>query len=72
MIGLQPFCIASVDNHGQTSTQYCQMIVVGGTNPTLYTPTFVQGTASPVGTVMITQQRFSIQGKNFLTISFHI
>jgi hypothetical protein len=72
MIGLQPFCIASVDNNGQMSTQSCVMIMVGGTNPALYTPTFVQGTASPVGSVMITQERFSIQGKNIFTISFHI
>jgi hypothetical protein len=49
------------------------MIVVDstGTYPSFYTPQFVQGTASPVGTVMATQTRFSIQGKNFFTISFN-
>ncbi|CAF0859676.1 unnamed protein product [Adineta ricciae] len=59
--GLQPFCVASVDNNGQTSSQYCIMIAVGTVNPVLPAPRFVQGTASPVGTVMSTQLRFSIQ-----------
>ncbi len=72
IIGLQPFCVAAVDNHGQASNQYCLMILVDstGTNPGFYTPTFIQGTASPVGTVMSTQTRFSIQGKHFFTMSF--
>ncbi|CAF3831836.1 unnamed protein product [Rotaria sp. Silwood1] len=60
-IGLQPFCIAAIDNNGQTSNQYCVMIAVGATNPYIVAPTFVQGTASPLGTVMATQSRFSIQ-----------
>ncbi|CAF3788093.1 unnamed protein product [Rotaria sp. Silwood1] len=59
--GLQPFCIAAVDNNDQTSSQYCVMIAVGASNPSIITPTFVQGTASPLGTVMATQSRFSIQ-----------
>ncbi|CAF1084264.1 unnamed protein product [Rotaria sordida] len=59
--GLQPFCIAAVDNNGQTSSQNCVMIAVGATNPSIIAPTFVQSTASPVGTVMPTQSRFSIQ-----------
>ncbi len=72
IIGLQPFCVAAVDNHGQASDQYCVMILVDstGANPGFYAPTFIQGTASPVGTVMSTQTRFSIQGKNFFTMSF--
>ncbi|CAF4972660.1 unnamed protein product, partial [Rotaria sp. Silwood1] len=59
--GLQPFCIAAVDNNGQTSNQWCVMIAVGASNPSISIPTFVQGTASPLGTVMATQSRFSIQ-----------
>ncbi|CAF3417532.1 unnamed protein product, partial [Rotaria sp. Silwood2] len=59
--GLQPFCIAAVDNNGQTSVQHCVMIAVGASNPYIITPTFVQSTASPLGTVMATQSRFSIQ-----------
>ncbi len=72
-LGLQPFCIAAVDNHGQTSAQYCVMfaVTVGGNyNPYLVAPTFVQSTASPIGTVMATQTIFSIEGKDFLKISF--
>ncbi len=61
--------MAAVDNHGQTSNQYCVMIMVGGVNPILYTPSFVQSTASPVGTVMATHTRFSIQGNNSFTLS---
>ncbi|CAF4199097.1 unnamed protein product, partial [Rotaria sp. Silwood2] len=61
ILGLQPFCIAAVDNNGQTSNQYCVMIAVGVSNPYIIAPSFVQSTASPVGTVMATQSRFSIQ-----------
>jgi hypothetical protein len=68
LTGLQPFCVAAVDNHGQTSSPACVMIMVGSTNPGLYTPSFVQGTASPVGTVMATQTMFSIQGMNLFTL----
>ncbi|CAF3207205.1 unnamed protein product, partial [Rotaria sp. Silwood2] len=70
--GLQPFCIAAVDNNGQTSDQHCVMIAVGASNPYIITPRFVQSTASPLGTVMATQSRFSIeiQSKDFSTISW--
>ncbi|CAF3292107.1 unnamed protein product, partial [Rotaria sp. Silwood2] len=64
ILGLQPFCIAAVDNNGQTSNQYCVMIAVGVSNPYIIAPSFVQSTASPVGTVMATQSRFSIQSYN--------
>ena len=66
ILGLQPFCVAAVDNNGQTSSQYCVIIAVGGTNTGISVPKFVQSTASPVGTVMATQTRFSIEGKNLL------
>ncbi len=42
-----------------------------GTNPGYYAVQYMLSTASPVGTVMATQTRFSIQGKNFFTISFN-
>lgn len=70
LTGLQPFCVAAVDNNGQTSSQYCVMIMVNSVNPVLYTPNFVQSTASPVGTVMITQTVFSIQGTDFFLICY--
>jgi hypothetical protein len=38
-------------------------MAVGATATTFTQPTFVQGTSSPVGTVMRTLSRFSIQGK---------
>jgi hypothetical protein len=37
-------------------------IAVGATGTTFAQPNFVQGTASPLGTVMSTQREFSIQG----------
>ena len=64
--GLQPFCVAAVDNFGQSSDQYCVMIMVNSANPTFFSPTFVQSSASPIGTVMATQTRFSIQGTIFI------
>jgi hypothetical protein len=42
-----------------------------GTNTNYYALQYMLSTASPVGTVMATQTRFSIQGKNFFTISFN-
>lgn len=71
ILGLQPFCAAAVDSYGQVSTQYCVMIVVGGTNPGIYTPQYVQGTATPLGTVMSTQMRFSIQSNNLFIRLFY-
>ncbi|CAF5207419.1 unnamed protein product, partial [Rotaria magnacalcarata] len=60
-VGLVPICAAAVDDYGQTSDQNCVMIAVGATGFSILTPTFVQGTASPLGTIMSTQTRFSIQ-----------
>ena len=59
--GIQPICFAAVDNFGIASTQHCLAVAIGGSNTNLNTPSLVQGTASPVGTVMKTQSRFSIQ-----------
>ncbi|CAF5219329.1 unnamed protein product, partial [Rotaria magnacalcarata] len=58
---LVPICAAAVDDYGQASNQNCVMIAVGATGFSILTPTFVQGTASPLGTIMSTQTRFSIE-----------
>lgn len=42
--------------------------MVNSANPVFFAPTFVQSTASPVGTVMATQNRFSIQSMTFILI----
>jgi len=42
-----------------------------GTNTGYYALQYMLSTASPVGTVMATQTRFSIQGKNVFAISFN-
>jgi hypothetical protein len=62
--------VAAVDNHGQMSTQSCVMIMVGVglSQQQLNYPTFVQSSAAPIGTVMSTQERFSITGKDFFII----
>ncbi|CAF3174745.1 unnamed protein product [Rotaria socialis] len=60
-VGLVPICAAAVDDYGQASDQNCVMIAVGATSFSILTPTFVQGTASPLGTTLSTQTRFSIQ-----------
>ena len=70
ILGLQPFCVAAIDNNGQSSSQYCVTWVVGGNNPGIIAPTFIQSSASPVGTVLATQSRFSIQSKDLSVISF--
>ncbi|CAF5172091.1 unnamed protein product, partial [Rotaria magnacalcarata] len=73
---LVPICAAAVDDYGQASNQNCVMIAVGATGFSILTPAFVQGTASPLGTIMSTQTRFSIEGKHLPTLaiilfSFH-
>lgn len=73
-LGIQPFCVAVVDNHGVWSNPFCFSMAVGGSTPGYISPTIVQGSISPVGTVLATHTRFSIRGifsteSNF--ISFH-
>jgi hypothetical protein len=38
-------------------------MAVGAGGTSFITPTFVQSSASPIGTVMSTQSRFTIQGE---------
>lgn len=45
-------------------------MAVGASGTVFITPTFVQGSASPVGTVLRTLSRFSIQGKKLVLIIF--
>jgi hypothetical protein len=60
--GPQGFCAAAVDSLNQQSDQWCITFVVGANSPNLNTPTLVQGSASPLGTVFANQSLFSIQG----------
>ena len=60
--GIQPFCVAAIDSLGVTTNALCYAIAVAGSSAGVSLPLLVQGSAAPVGTVMITQTRFSIQG----------
>ncbi|CAF1249577.1 unnamed protein product [Adineta ricciae] len=61
--GPQTFCAAALDNENLQSTPWCVTYLVNYTAPDLLQPTYVQGTASPVGTVFQNQSRFTIQAK---------
>lgn len=69
-IGIHPFCIAVIDSHGVSSGVSCLALAVGGVNPSTLLPSVVQGSASPVGTVMATHTRFSIRGKVILSYGY--
>ena len=61
--GPQGFCAAAVDSLNQQSDQWCITFVVGADSPDLVQPIMVQGSASPIGTVLNNQSVFSIQGE---------
>ena len=63
---MQPLCVTGIDNYGVSSIQYCLALAVGAPGSAFIQPTFTQGSASPLGTVLATQRRFSIQGTYFL------
>ena len=68
--GPQGFCAAAIDSTGVQSDPWCITFLVGFTAPNLQTPIFVQGSASPVGTVFANQSIFSIQSKtHFIPIN---
>lgn len=64
--GIQPFCVAAIDNFGVTTNSLCYAIAVDGSNAGVNLPLLVQGSAAPVGTVMITHTRFTIQGSLYI------
>ncbi|CAF1380296.1 unnamed protein product [Adineta steineri] len=59
--GPQPVCAAAIDNIQLQSDQWCITYLVGFQSPQIVRPTFVQGSASPLGTVFQNQSLFSIQ-----------
>ncbi|CAF0805972.1 unnamed protein product [Adineta ricciae] len=59
--GPQSFCAGAVDNSSLQSNQWCITFLVGFESPNVIQPTFVQGSASPIGTVFQNQTTFSIQ-----------
>lgn len=69
-IGIHPFCIAVIDSNGVSSGVSCLALAVGGANPSTLLPSVVQGSATPVGTVMATHTRFSIRGRVFPTYDY--
>lgn len=61
--GPQGFCAGAIDNTNVQSESWCITFLVGFTAPNLQAPVFVQGSASPVGTIFANQTIFSIQSK---------
>ena len=59
---MQPLCVAAIDNRGVSSVQYCLAMAVGAPGVAFIQPTFTQSSASPMGTVLATQRRFSVIG----------
>ncbi|CAF0745459.1 unnamed protein product [Adineta ricciae] len=79
-VGPQGFCAGAIDNSNLQSDPWCITYLVGYTSPNLIQPTYVQGSASPVGTVFQNQSMFSIQAnslvgrpsRNGTNICFHL
>lgn len=59
--GPQGFCAGAVDSTSVQSVPWCITFLVGFNVPNLQPPLLVQGSASPVGTVLVNQSIFSIQ-----------
>lgn len=64
---MQPLCVAAIDNKGLSTVQYCLAMAVGVGGTAFIQPTFTQSSASPMGTVLATQRRFSIIGIHLFT-----
>ena len=62
--GPQGFCASAIDNTNIYSVPWCITFLVGFNAPNLQPPLFVQGSASPVGTVFSNHSLFSIQSKS--------
>jgi hypothetical protein len=61
-VGPQAFCAGAIDDTSVQSNQWCITFLVGYDSPNLIQATYVQGTASPIGTIFANQTTFSIQG----------
>ena len=59
--GPQGFCAGAVDNTNVQSDPWCITFLVGYKSPEIIRPTAVQGSASPMGTIMQNHTIFSIQ-----------
>ena len=59
--GPQGFCAGAVDNTNVQSDPWCITFLVGYKSPDIIRPTAVQGSASPLGTIMQNHTVFSIQ-----------
>jgi hypothetical protein len=62
--GPQTFCAAAIDSASLPSNQWCITYLVGFQAPTIISPTVVQGSASPVGTIFQNNTRFSIESNS--------
>ena len=60
--GPQTFCAAALDKNNLQSDPWCITYLVNYDSPNIIRPEFVQGSASPVGTVFQNQSMFFIQG----------
>lgn len=65
--GPQGFCAGAVDNSNVQSDQWCITFLVGIKSPDIIRPTAVQGSASPLGTILQNHLIFSIQSKRAFT-----
>jgi len=62
--GPQSFCASAIDSASIPSNQWCITYLVGFQAPTIISPTVVQGSASPVGTIFQNNTRFSIESNS--------
>lgn len=61
--GPQGFCAAAVDNNNLQSDAWCITYLVDFLSPDLIRTRAIQGTASPIGTILSNHSIFSIQGR---------
>ena len=61
--GPQGFCAGAVDNTDVQSVPWCITFLVGFIAPNLQPPILVQGSASPIGTILANHSIFSIQSR---------
>ena len=66
--GPQGFCAGAVDNTNVQSDQWCITFLVGIRSPDVIRPLAVQGSASPLGTIMQNHTVFYIQSNPYETL----